>query len=226
MSVPRGRITALSGPSGSGKSTLVKLLQRSYPVGGGQILVDDQPADKIALPEYRANVAVLRETTKIFNLSLSDNITLGRTGYSAELLNRINATGLESFIARFPAGLNTMLGEDARQLSSGERQIVGLLRAMLAEPALLIVDEGVNAIDQEMVDIAHHSLRAYAGEHAVVLISHNRWTVEIADCVYHLRDGRAVGPCADSLQERRERNRHPLAAIYRRDDPLALALES
>lgn len=226
MSVPRGRITALSGPSGSGKSTLVKLLQRSYPVGGGQILVDDQPADKIALPEYRANVAVLRETTKIFNLSLSDNITLGRTGAAAELLNRINATGLESFIARFPGGLDTMLGEDARQLSSGERQIVGLLRALLAEPALLIVDEGVNAIDQEMVDIAHHSLRAYAGEHAVLLISHNRWTVEIADYVYHLRDGRALGPCADGLQERRERNRHPLTAIYRRDDPLALALES
>ena len=226
MSVPRGRITALSGPSGSGKSTLVKLLQRSYPVGAGSIRIDDQPVDTIALPDYRANVAVLREATKIFNLSLSDNIRLGRAGNGADLLDRISATGLESFLTRFPAGLDTMLGEDARQLSSGERQIVGLLRALFAEPALLIVDEGVNAIDQEMVDIAHHALRAYAAEHAVLLISHNRWTVEIADHVYHLRDGRAVGLCAEGLQERRERSRQPFATIHRRDDPLVLALES
>jgi len=195
-------------------------------VGAGSIRIDDQPVDTIALPDYRANVAVLREATKIFNLSLSDNIRLGRAGDGSELLDRISATGLESFLTRFPAGLDTMLGEDARQLSSGERQIVGLLRALLAEPALLIVDEGVNAIDQEMVDTAHHSLRVYAAEHAVLLISHNRWTVEIADYVYHLRDGRAVGLCAEGLQERRERGRQPFATIHRRDDPLALALES
>jgi ATP-binding cassette, subfamily C, bacteriocin exporter len=226
MSIPRGRITALSGPSGSGKSTLVKLLQRSYPIVGGSIRIDDRPVDTIALPDYRANVAVLREATKIFNLPLGDNLTLGRAGGGKPLLDRINAVGLESFLARFPAGLGTMLGEDARQLSSGERQIVGLLRALHAEPELLIVDEGVNAIDQEMVDIAHHALRAYAAEHAVLLISHNRWTVEIADYVYHLRDGRAFGQCVDNSPERRDRSRQSSAVIPRRDDTLALALES
>jgi ABC-type bacteriocin/lantibiotic exporter with double-glycine peptidase domain len=193
MTIPRGRITALCGPSGSGKSTIVKLLQRSYAVTGGAIRVGDTPADAIELGSYRANVAVVRESTKIFNLSLRDNIVLGRAGHEgAALLERIATLGFEPFIARFPAGLDTLLGEDARQLSSGERQVVGVLRALITEPALLVVDEGVNAVDAEMADIAHRALRWYSVEHAVLLISHNPRTVEIADRSYLLRDGRAI----------------------------------
>ncbi len=231
MSIPRGRITALCGASGSGKSTIVKLLQRSYAVSSGAIRVDGIPAEAIDLMSYRANVAVVRESTKIFNLSLRENIVLGRSGHEgAAFLARIATLGFASFIARFPAGLETLLGEDARQLSSGERQVVGVLRALIAEPALLVVDEGVNAVDAEMADVAHRALRWYAAEHAVLLISHNPRTVGIADHTYLLRDGRAIdaGPAPQAPATSPVWTADELEAetTVAERDPLVLALEN
>ena len=194
MSIERGRITALRGPSGSGKSTIVKLLQRGYPLAGGELWVDEVPASAVALDSYRANVAVLRESTKIFNLTLGANITLGRGEGAFEpdrLRQFIGTLGFGPFLERFHAGLLTLVGEEARQLSSGERQIVGLLRALLREPAVLVVDEGINAVDASLAPLVHQALLAYAGEHAVLLISHDSRTVSMADVVYTLRDGRA-----------------------------------
>jgi ABC-type bacteriocin/lantibiotic exporter with double-glycine peptidase domain len=193
LSIERGRITGLCGPSGCGKSTLAKLLQRNYPLSGGRLLIDDVAADAIPLDSYRRSVAVVREATKIFNFSLLENITLGRpTPSREELTHWITGLGFGGFLRRFPAGLDSRLGEEARQLSSGERQIVGLLRGLFANPALLVIDEGVNAVDVEMTRQVHATLRAFAHDHAVLLISHDPSTLAIADTTFVLTTGRIV----------------------------------
>jgi len=192
LSIERGGITALRGPSGSGKSTIVKVLQRAYPLSAGTLWVDAMPADDVRLDSYRANVAVLRENTRIFNLPLAANVTLGRPGIPAgRIEEHAFRLGFGDFLRRFEAGLATPLGEDARQLSTGERQVVGLIRALLGEPAVLIVDEGVNGVDASLAPLVRDALIAYAENHAVLIISHEPRTLGLANAVYSLRDGHA-----------------------------------
>jgi ATP-binding cassette subfamily B protein len=209
LSVPRGRITALWGDSGSGKSTLVKILERKYTLGSGSLMVGDVPADSIALAAYRRHVAVVPETVTIFNGTLLDNILLGRSVPDIGHVERfVLGTGLGPFVARFEGGLGTLVGEDGRQLSSGERQVIGLLRALLDEPAVLVVDEGVNAVDLRTVELVMQAITRYAGGHAVLIISHNLATLQCADRVYVLEQGTLAAACSpadlfDALRSRR-----------------------
>jgi ABC-type bacteriocin/lantibiotic exporter with double-glycine peptidase domain len=191
MSIERGAITALRGPSGAGKSTIVKVLQRSYPLSAGTLWVDAMPANDVRLDSYRAKVAVLRENTRIFNMPLAANITLGRPAIpTGRIEDHAVSLGFGDFLRRFEFGLATPLGEDARQLSTGERQVVGLLRALLGEPEVLIVDEGVNGVDGVLAPLVRDTLIEYAHEHAVLVISHEPRVLGLAHTVYSLRNAR------------------------------------
>lgn len=191
LRVERGRITGLWGVSGAGKSTLVRVLERHYPLAGGELLADGVPAAEFPLSGWRRGVATVPETVKIFNATLAENVLLGRDSELPSLQRRVEEMGFGDFVRdRFPAGLLTVVGEEARQLSSGERQVVGLMRAMLDGPAVLIVDEGINAIDVHVVGLIFRTLRAYARDHAVLLISHNLRTLLRADRLYLLEEGR------------------------------------
>ena len=119
----------LTGPNGSGKGTLVRILTRSYPIGAGRLMIDDIPAEDIDLRQYRQNVGVIPEAVKIFNGTLGDNLLLSEPGLSPEVVAiRLRALSTDAFMSRFPAGLGTVLGEDGRRVSAGERQIIGLIR--------------------------------------------------------------------------------------------------
>jgi ATP-binding cassette subfamily B protein len=191
MSIERGAITALRGPSGAGKSTIVKVLQRTYPLSAGTLWVDAMPANDVRLDSYRAKVAVLRENTRIFNMPLAANITLGRPAIpTGRIEDHAVSLGFGDFLRRFEFGLATPLGEDARQLSTGERQVVGLLRALLGEPEVLIVDEGVNGVDGVLAPLVRDTLIEYAHEHAVLVISHEPRVLGLAHTVYSLRNAR------------------------------------
>jgi len=193
LRLPRGRITALWGPSGAGKSTLVKILERKYPLTGGALLIDGVPAEEFELSDYRRNVASVPESVKIFRGTLADNVLLGRAGLDVPALERcLTRTGLQPFVEGFEAGLRTMVGEQWRRLSSGERQIVGLMRALIEEPAVLVLDEGMSAIDVRVASQVLDALRRYAEEHVVLLISHNLRTLREAEWIYVLDRGRIV----------------------------------
>jgi ATP-binding cassette subfamily B protein len=193
LTLERGRLTALWGHTGSGKSTLVKILQRSYALTEGSLWVDDEPADEISLTEWRRNVAVVPQAVKVFNGTLADNILIGRTLQDpVQLAEYVARLGFGIFFDRYPAGLATLVGEEGRQLSSGERQVVGLLRALWDSPAVLVMDEGMNAIDWSTAEMVFRLLRLYAREHAVLLISHNPATVRRADLLYVLSDGSII----------------------------------
>ena len=190
LTLTRGGIIGLTGPNGSGKSTLVRILTRSYPIAEGRLWVDDIPAEEIKLREYRTNVGVIPEAVKIFNGTLGDNLVLSEPGLSPEELGvRLQALSTNSFIGRFPAGFGTVLGEDGRRVSAGERQMIGLIRTLIAQPAVIIVDEGLNSLDPHMFELARSLLQAHAKQGAVLLVSHDPAVLGLADQVFVLDRG-------------------------------------
>ena len=190
LALTPGVTVGLSGSSGTGKSTLVKLLQRHYMPTAGALLVDDVPAHAIDLGAYRRQVAVLSEETPIFSDSLLHNVALGREAVTPERASALVARlGLGVVMSRFAGGWHAPIGEKGRHLSAGERQLVGLLRALAGELAVLILDEGLNGMDPALMRQSLLAVTAYAAEHAVLLVSHDERVLAVADVRLVLEHG-------------------------------------
>jgi ATP-binding cassette subfamily B protein len=193
MNLKKGEISALWGVSGSGKSTLVQIIQRKYDFDGGHVFIDDISADHFDLNSYRKNIGLIPQDIKIFNGTLAENILCGRSLKTIDELNtKINDLGFSAFLSRFEQGLFTLLGEDSRQLSGGEKQIIGLIRALFEVPEALIIDEGFSAIDVDMEAQIFKLIQDYAQTHIVLLISHSLRTIIRADNIYVLQDGAII----------------------------------
>ena len=189
LTLHRGRITGLSGANGSGKSTLIHLLTRRYPLAEHVLTVDGVAAEAIDLHDYRRNVALVPEAVKIFNGTLGANLTMAAPDLSREaLLERLCELSVDSFLGRFRAGLAMEVGEDGRRLFAGERQMIGLIRALLGKPAVLIV-EGFNALDPQTFALAVRLLKAQAHSGAVLLVSHAQQLIALADERFILEGG-------------------------------------
>jgi ATP-binding cassette subfamily B protein len=190
LTLQRGKITGLSGANGSGKSTLIHLITRRYPLTEGTLTVDGMAAEAIDLHSYRRNVALVPEAVKIFNGTLGANLAMAAPDLPHEtLLERLDEMSVESFLGRFKAGLATQLGEDGRRLSAGERQMIGLIRALLGDPSVLIVDEGFNALDHQAFSQAVRLVKAHARNGAVLLVSHVPQLISLADEHFNLERG-------------------------------------
>ena len=190
LSIEKGKITSLWGKSGAGKSTLVQILERKYQLNNGQLLVDNIAAEKIDLNDYRKNISVIPQTIKVFNGTIAENITVGREVKSFEEIGqRIQQLGMETFISRFEYGLFTLLGEDGRKLSGGEKQMLALIRALFDLPEVLIIDEGFSAIDIEIENLIINSLKKYSKDHAVLIVTHDLRTISKTDYLYILENG-------------------------------------
>ncbi len=193
LSIERGRLTALCGATGVGKSTLVKILERKYALTAGEMRVDDVMVSEIDLESYRRQVTALPESVKLITGTIADNVLLGRrVGGPDDLTRRIDELGLTSFLARFSSGLLTLVGEGGRKLSSGERQVIGLMRALLEAPTVLLVDEGINTADVETARAMMRTLTAYARDHAVLVVSHQLRTLLHADYLYVMGRGGVI----------------------------------
>ena len=205
LEIEKGKSTSLWGKSGSGKSTLVQIIQRKYNLLNGELLIDDVNANDIDLEIYRKNIGVVPQNIKIFNGTLADNILVGRTIKNLnELTERIDELGLQPFYSRFEQGLFTLLGEDNRKLSGGEKQIIALTRALWDEPAILILDESLSGMDLELEELIHKVLFYYSLQHAVLIITHNLKTILKSDFVYLLENGKIIqqGTPQDLLSEK------------------------
>ena len=191
FSIPVGCVTGLWGANGAGKTTLVRLLNRTQAPTNGRILADGISHDQLALDEYRRNVAVFHSDAHLFSGSLAQNVLLGRFEDSeGSVLSKVEGLGFSDFLDRFPARWLEPIGEGARRLSSGERQVIGLIRALAGAPQVLLIDEGLAGTDQNLRDLILEMLLRYGRERAVLLISHDLGILRCTDRILMLSDGR------------------------------------
>ncbi|MBN2103809.1 peptidase domain-containing ABC transporter [bacterium] len=196
-----GKLYGLWGSNGSGKSTLINLLLCKYIYCTGKIRFDGKPVEQINRDDIRRCIAVVDQECKIFNGTLGENILCGRSVSSYnEIKVLLKPFRLDAIIEKFPYGIITILGEDGRHLSSGERQLVGLCRALLRKPKVLIIDEGLSSVDIETKEIIFNIIQDYSRKNIVILISHDINLLLRADYLFHIgNDGIDEAGCVFKL---------------------------
>ncbi|MFF4486283.1 ABC transporter ATP-binding protein [Streptomyces sp. NPDC001544] len=193
FAVPHRRYVALVGRSGAGKSTVFALVARFYEPDAGAVLFDGRPAAELTREACRRGIAVVGQHTHVMHGTLHDNITYAvPDATQAEIRRVIELTGLEEVVARLPGGLSAVIGERGSTLSGGECQRIALARALLARPSLLLLDEPTSHLDAINEAAITTVMKNIAQECALLVIAHRMSTVQHADHIVVLQDGRTV----------------------------------
>ncbi len=188
-----GEKIALVGPSGAGKSTVVSLLLRFYEPNAGTLRFDGKSAGDFALADVRTNLAVVPQEVLLFGGSIRENIAYGRPGATEEeIRDAARRAHCEEFIARFPEGYATLVGERGVQLSGGQRQRIALARAFLRDPAILVLDEATSSLDAESEQLIQRALDTLLAGRTAIIIAHRLATVRRCDRIYVIEAGTVV----------------------------------
>ncbi|MET9265476.1 ABC transporter ATP-binding protein [Amycolatopsis sp. NPDC004079] len=188
-----GETLALVGTAGSGKSTISMLLPRFYDVHSGSVRVGGLDVRDVPLKDLRQAIGVVFEEAFLFSTSVRDNIAYGRPDASdEEVFAAARAAEADEFIRALPEGYATEVGERGLTLSGGQRQRLGLARALLTDPRVLILDDATSAIDTVTEAAIHDTLRAVTAERTTLLIAHRRSTLQLADRIAVMDQGRVV----------------------------------
>ncbi|MEH1933515.1 MAG: ABC transporter ATP-binding protein [Nostoc sp.] len=184
---------ALVGRSGSGKSTLVKLLLRYFEPQEGQILIDGQDIRTLDVGKYRRRLAIVHQEVDVFNGTILDNLTYGRTNASLEQVHEAcRIARVDEVVQHLPQGYYTVVGERGVRLSGGQRQRLGIARALLVEPDVLIFDEATSSLDYESERSIQLAMRSIQGTCTTIVIAHRLSTVREADKIVVLEQGKIV----------------------------------
>jgi ABC-type multidrug transport system fused ATPase/permease subunit len=191
--VPAGQTVALVGTTGAGKTTIAKLLSRFYDPTGGHVLLDGIDLRQLTEDDLRTRVVMVTQENFLFSGTVADNIAFGRPSASrAEVEEAARVIGAHGFIANLPDGYDTDVRKRGGRLSAGQRQLVAFARAFLADPAVLILDEATSSLDIPSERLVQRALRTLLADRTAVIIAHRLSTVEIADRVLVVDDGRIV----------------------------------
>lgn len=186
-----GKITGIHGASGSGKSTFLKLLMRFWDVNQGSVSVDGEDVRKIPTRQLRDMESYVTQETHLFHESIANNIAVGSPGASREeIIEAAKKASIHDFIMKLPKGYDTEVGELGDTLSGGEKQRIGIARAFLHDSPLILMDEPTSNLDSLNEGIILKSLREASEKKTVVLVSHRKSTMNIADTVFEMKDGR------------------------------------
>ena len=186
-----GKITGIHGASGSGKSTLLKLLMRFWDVQDGSVSVDGTDVRKIPIRYLRDMESYVTQETHLFHDSIANNIAIAKPGASREeIMEAAKKASIHDFIMTLPKGYDTEVGELGDTLSGGEKQRIGIARAFLHECPLILLDEPTSNLDSLNEGIILKSLKESAKKKTVVLVSHRVSTMNVADVVYEMENGR------------------------------------
>ncbi|MBN3926232.1 ABC transporter ATP-binding protein, partial [Nostoc sp. NMS4] len=184
---------ALVGRSGSGKSTLVKLLLRYFEPQEGQILIDGQDIRTLNVGKYRRRLAIVHQEVDVFNGTILDNLTYGRTDATLEQVKEAcRIARVDEVVQHLPQGYYTIVGERGVRLSGGQRQRLGIARALLVEPDVLIFDEATSSLDYESERAIQLAMRSIQGTCTTIVIAHRLSTVREADKIVVLEQGKIV----------------------------------
>ncbi len=188
-----GQTVAIVGPTGAGKTTLVNLLMRFYELDGGRITLDG--VDIAALPrrELRAQVGMVLQDTWLFSGTIRANIAYGNPEASEEeVLAAARATYVDRFVRALPAGYDTVIDEESSNLSAGEKQLVAIARAFVADPAILILDEATSSVDTRTEILIQQAMAALRESRTSFVIAHRLSTIRDAELILVMEQGRIV----------------------------------
>ena len=191
LEMPKGKIIGIHGASGSGKSTLLKLLMRFWDVDRGAVKISGKDVRQTATAQLRDTESYVTQETQLFHDSIANNIAIGKPGASREeIIEAAKKASLHDFVMTLPKGYDTEVGELGDTLSGGEKQRIGVARAFLHDAPFLLLDEPTSNLDSLNEGIILKSLKESCRQKTVVLVSHRKSTMNLADKVYTMDNGR------------------------------------
>jgi len=188
-----GHTIAIVGPTGAGKTTLVNLIMRFYELQGGRITLDGVDITSVPRHELRQNIGMVLQDTWLFHGTIRDNIAYGRPGATEEdILAAARATYVDRFVHSLPEGYDTVIDEEGSNISAGEKQLLTIARAFLADPALLILDEATSSVDTRTELLVQRAMSALRKDRTSFVIAHRLSTIRDADTILVMEHGRIV----------------------------------
>lgn len=193
LAIPAGQTVALVGPTGAGKTTIARLVARFYDPNQGAVTIDGVDLRRLPSDELRRAVVMVTQENFLFSGTVADNIAFGRPSASREEIERAaEVVGAATFIRAMPQGFDTDIRKRGGRLSAGQRQLVALARAFLADPAVIIFDEATSSIDMPSERLVQRALEVVLADRTAFIIAHRLATVAIADRVLVIDEGRVV----------------------------------
>lgn len=200
VEIPKGKVIGIHGASGSGKSTFLKLLMRFFDVREGKILISGKDVREINTADLRGMESYVTQETSLFHDSIAANIAVGKPGASMEeIVEAAKKASVHDFILSLPKGYETEVGELGDTLSGGERQRIGIARAFLHDAPFLLLDEPTSNLDSLNEGIILKSLKEERKNRTVVLVSHRKSTMNLADTVYEMDKASRPGQEREAL---------------------------
>jgi ATP-binding cassette subfamily B protein len=193
LNVPHGSLIAIVGPTGAGKTTIVNLLMRFYDVDAGEILVDGNEIRSVTRSSLRGAYAMVLQDTWLFYGTVHENIAYGKAGATRQDVERAaKAAGIHDFIMTLPQGYDTVLTENAANISKGQKQLLTIARAMLLDARMLILDEATSNVDTVTEQKIQDAMRKLMKDKTCFVIAHRLSTIKNADSILVIRDGQVV----------------------------------
>jgi ATP-binding cassette subfamily B protein len=188
-----GQTIALVGPTGAGKTTIINLIPRFYDVTGGAVLVDGTDVRSVTAESLRKQIAVVLQDTFLFSTTVMENIRFGRPDASDEEVQAAaQLAHADTFIERLPEKYATVLGERGSGLSQGQRQLLAIARAALADPRILILDEATSSVDTRTERLIQKALEKLLKDRTSFVVAHRLSTIRNADAILVIKDGEIV----------------------------------
>jgi ATP-binding cassette subfamily B protein len=188
-----GKTVAIVGPTGAGKTTLVNLIMRFYELDEGRILLDGQDIATMARHDLRSNIGMVLQDTWLFGGTIRENIAYGKLDATEEqILAAARATYVDRFVQALPDGYDTLVDDEGGVMSVGEKQLLTIARAFLANPTILILDEATSSVDTRTEVLIQHAMAALRSERTSFVIAHRLSTIRNADTILVMEAGRIV----------------------------------
>jgi len=188
-----GQTVAIVGPTGAGKTTLVNLIMRFYEIDSGRITLDGVDTREMTRSDLRSRIGMVLQDTWLFGGTIRDNIAYGRPAATeSEILAAAQATYVDRFVHSLPDGYDTVIDEDGSNVSAGEKQLLTIARAFLANPSLLILDEATSSVDTRTEVLVQHAMAALRTDRTSFVIAHRLSTIRDADLILVMENGRIV----------------------------------
>ena len=193
LTVEPGQTVAIVGPTGAGKTTLVNLIMRFYELDAGRITVDGVDIAQLRRSDLRSQIGMVLQDTWLFHGTIRENIAYGRPDATEnEILEAARATFVDRFVHNLPDGYDTVFDDEGANVSSGEKQLITIARAFLADPALLILDEATSSVDTRTELLLQHAMAALRTDRTSFVIAHRLSTIRNADLILVMEEGRIV----------------------------------